>query len=201
MGIQLKYYDPFKASHRSTKRKLKKFSDLLKVQDKEYKVSSDGDDIKVDEVEQSSKTWLKIMFLYEMCWRFMEIHIDDAVIIVCFVVIIQHVSLAHVITLILLLLLILMFTSRHDHQAHQGNRQNFSNGISNHGSSHQTRFTIKHIFYLILTLYISILIVLKMLYQLPIVDPDSFSLANNCSVSCSYVFIYSRSSIIRTSII
>ena len=41
----------------------------------------------------------------------------------------------------------------------------------------------KHLWYPFLTLYIATLIMLKMIYQVRMVEPDSFDLADNCSVS------------------
>ena len=44
----------------------------------------------------------------------------------------------------------------------------------------------KYLWYPLLTLYVATLIMLKMLYQVQMVEPDSFDLADNCSVRCVY---------------
>ena len=47
----------------------------------------------------------------------------------------------------------------------------------------------KHLWYPLLTLYIAALIMLKMIYQVRMVEPDSFDLADNCSVSVELYII------------
>lgn len=44
----------------------------------------------------------------------------------------------------------------------------------------------KYLWYPLLTLYVATLIMLKMLYQVQMVEPDSFDLADNCTVRCVY---------------